>query len=80
MGFYNPLPPPTHLCFASVELASSGKGGEVLESSDDFFGEASHLIKDGDAIEDKNRESANGFWKVRTDQLCRRCLLLIEGP
>ncbi|KAF9347656.1 Allantoicase [Mortierella sp. NVP85] len=46
-----------------TELASSGKGGKVLESSDDFFGEATHLIKDGDAIEDKNRESANGFWK-----------------
>jgi allantoicase len=48
-----------------VELASSGKGGKVLEASDELFGEGFHLIKDGPAIEDKNRETANGFWKVK---------------
>ncbi|KAF9121741.1 Allantoicase [Mortierella sp. 14UC] len=46
-----------------TELASSAKGGKVLETSDELFGEGFHLIKDGPAIEDKNRETANGFWK-----------------
>ncbi|KAG0211720.1 Allantoicase [Mortierella sp. GBA30] len=46
-----------------TELASSGKGGKVLETSDELFGEGFHLIKEGPAIEDKNRETANGFWK-----------------
>ncbi|KAK3831825.1 MAG: galactose-binding domain-like protein [Linnemannia elongata] len=46
-----------------TELASSAKGGKVLEASDELFGEGFHLIKDGPAIEDKNRETANGFWK-----------------
>lgn len=47
-----------------LELATSAKGGKVLETSDEFFGEGFHLIRDGAATEDKNRESANGFWKV----------------
>ncbi|KAG0368800.1 galactose-binding domain-like protein [Gamsiella multidivaricata] len=46
-----------------TELASSAKGGKVLETTDELFGEASQLIKDGPAIEDKERETANGFWK-----------------
>ncbi|KAF9935411.1 Allantoicase [Linnemannia zychae] len=46
-----------------TELASSSKGGKVLETSDELFGEGFHLIKDGPAIEDKNRETLNGFWK-----------------
>ncbi|KAF9356626.1 Allantoicase [Mortierella sp. AD094] len=46
-----------------TELASSAKGGKVLEISDELFGEGFHLIKDEPAIEDKNRETANGFWK-----------------
>ncbi|KAF9909783.1 Allantoicase [Linnemannia zychae] len=46
-----------------TELASAAKGGKVLETSDELFGEGFHLIKDGPAIEDKNRETANGFWK-----------------
>ncbi|KAI1318501.1 Allantoicase [Mortierella claussenii] len=45
------------------ELASAAKGGKVLETSDELFGEGFHLIKDGPAIEDKNRETPNGFWK-----------------
>lgn len=49
----------------SLDLASANKGGKVLETSDELFGEGFHLIKDGPAIEDKNRETANGFWKVR---------------
>jgi hypothetical protein len=50
-----------------LELASSSKGGKVLETSDELFGEGLHLIKDGPAIEDKDRETANGFWKVISD-------------
>ncbi|KAF9417748.1 Allantoicase [Podila epigama] len=46
-----------------IDLASSGKGGKVLKTTDELFGEGFHLIKDGPAIEDKNRETANGFWK-----------------
>ncbi|KAG0343159.1 Allantoicase, partial [Podila humilis] len=46
-----------------TDLASAGKGGKVLETSDELFGEGFHLIKDGPAIEDKNRETKNGFWK-----------------
>ncbi|KAG0243195.1 galactose-binding domain-like protein [Mortierella sp. GBAus27b] len=46
-----------------TELASSAKGGKVLETTDEFFGEGFHLIRESAAIEDKNRESANGFWK-----------------
>ncbi|GJJ74183.1 allantoicase [Entomortierella parvispora] len=46
-----------------TELASSARGGKVLETSDELFGEGFHLIKEGPAIEDKNRETANGFWK-----------------
>lgn len=49
----------------SLDLASANKGGKVLKTSDELFGEGFHLIKDGPAIEDKNRETANGFWKVR---------------
>ncbi|KAF9199477.1 Allantoicase, partial [Haplosporangium sp. Z 27] len=44
-------------------LASSAKGGKVLETSDELFGEGFHLIKDEPAIEDKTRETASGFWK-----------------
>lgn len=51
--------------YLSPDLASANKGGKVLETSDELFGEGFHLIKDGSAIEDKNRETANGFWKVR---------------
>lgn len=51
-----------------LELASSAKGGKVLEASDELFGEGFHLIKDGPAIEDKNRETANGFWKVNSKE------------
>ncbi|KAF9208043.1 Allantoicase [Podila verticillata] len=46
-----------------IDLASANKGGKVLETSDELFGEGFHLIKDDPAIEDKNRETANGFWK-----------------
>ncbi|KAG0373983.1 Allantoicase [Mortierella sp. AD032] len=46
-----------------TELASSAKGGKVLETSDELFGEGFHLIQDGPAIEDKNRETESGFWK-----------------
>ncbi|KAG0005649.1 Allantoicase, partial [Modicella reniformis] len=46
-----------------TELACSAKGGKVLETSDEFFGEGFHLIGDGPATEDKNRETTNGFWK-----------------
>ncbi|KAF9087526.1 Allantoicase [Mortierella sp. GBA35] len=46
-----------------TELASAGKGGKVLETSDELFGEGFHLIRDGPAIEDRNRETENGFWK-----------------
>ncbi|KAG0306756.1 Allantoicase [Dissophora globulifera] len=46
-----------------TELASSAKGGKVLETSDELFGEGLHLIKEDPAIEDKNRETAHGFWK-----------------
>ncbi|KAF8924090.1 galactose-binding domain-like protein [Dissophora ornata] len=46
-----------------TELASVAKGGKVLKTSDEFFGEGSQLIKEEDAIEDKNRETAHGFWK-----------------
>ncbi|KAF9383682.1 Allantoicase [Podila verticillata] len=46
-----------------IDLASANKGGKVLKTSDELFGEGFHLIKDGPAIEDKNRETANGFWK-----------------
>ncbi|KAF9161281.1 Allantoicase, partial [Mortierella sp. AD011] len=44
-------------------LASSAKGGKVLETSDELFGEGFHLIKEEPAIEDKTRETENGFWK-----------------
>ncbi|KAF9899227.1 Allantoicase, partial [Lobosporangium transversale] len=44
-------------------LASSARGGKVLETSDELFGEGFHLIKEGPAIEDKDRETPNGFWK-----------------
>ncbi|KAF9436066.1 Vacuolar protein sorting-associated protein 5 [Entomortierella beljakovae] len=46
------------------ELGSAAKGGKVLEATDELFGEGFHLIKDGPAIEDKNRETPNGFWKL----------------
>ncbi|KAG0049138.1 Allantoicase [Gryganskiella cystojenkinii] len=46
-----------------TELASAARGGKVLETSDELFGESFHLIKEDAAIEDKNRETANGFWK-----------------
>ncbi|KAG0336523.1 Allantoicase [Podila horticola] len=46
-----------------IDLASANKGGKVLETSDELFGEGFHLVKDGPATEDKNRETANGFWK-----------------
>ncbi|KAF9582721.1 Allantoicase [Lunasporangiospora selenospora] len=46
-----------------TELASASRGGKVLSSTDEFFGEAFHLIQHGPAIEDKNRESSHGFWK-----------------
>ncbi|KAG0265461.1 Allantoicase [Mortierella polycephala] len=46
-----------------TELASSAKGGKVLETTDELFGEGFHLIKEGPATEDKNRETATGFWK-----------------
>lgn len=48
-----------------LDLASANKGGKVLETSDELFGEGFHLVKGGPATEDKNRETANGFWKVR---------------
>jgi hypothetical protein len=55
--------------YGFAELASSAKGGKVLETSDELFGEGFHLIKDEPAIEDKNRETANGFWKVKTTKV-----------
>ncbi|KAG0264719.1 Allantoicase [Actinomortierella ambigua] len=46
-----------------VDLACVAQGGKVLETTDELFGEGFHLIQKGVAIEDKNRETANGFWK-----------------
>ncbi|KAF9976014.1 Allantoicase [Actinomortierella ambigua] len=46
-----------------VDLACAAQGAKVLETTDELFGEGFHLIQKNAAIEDKNRETANGFWK-----------------